>query len=478
MKLGTKILMGIASFALVGGVGVGLSSAIQPAAETKADDDPVVVSLTITITVTNYDGDTMQYPQLNYWYTGQAGTYLKNFVQDTDDSTKFTSSLSGIPENATFGCRVALWDNSSPYTERAYYYGASGAWLETTITDSGTLVCSGAVKTVAENSIGTFTYTPTPIYEINKYAVKAGTLDSVTVLDTDVIVSGNTYAVPEDFIIPGYNFGGWYTDEACTVAYAAQTVSSHLTLYGKYTLTADKYIYYVTGAAEATTNYIYSFGGTGQFGDWPGKRVTMVAIGEVHGVLSFNGNSPVYIYKIPFSSAASDTHIVLNVGSNASQTANMALSHQCGYTFTSGADGTDADMGAAIEFLLAAENKRNAVTASTGILAYSVCGISKGDATTLVSDYTGLSSDAQDYVKASYTYTYNGAYDGEHVPLETNISYKDIVAQLSAIAAGDGAGVVNASYASNDVIPMVITIMAIGLVVGCGIIILTKKKRA
>ncbi len=465
MKLGTKILMGIASFALVGGVGVGLSAAMQsPSLQAEALDTGWYLCGV-------FGGETNWNPVAKNNLTNSSGTvWVKTNLALSVNDQFGIKDQDGNQWQSSWG----LEQSSTEASVKAKFY--------THGSDAIKCVTAGIYNISFDTSNWHITITESAVssVDVTKYAVINGVKQGESI-GTDTIVEGSTYAVPSRINRTGYHFGGWYTDESCETLYTARTVNADLTLYAKYTtLVADKYIYYVTKAASATNDYIYSFGGDEQFGSWETKKVVDVTgVAEVHGVLSFNGESPVYIYKIPYSSAAEDTHVVLSASDPDSQTEDMALSHQCAYTFDNGVDGTNAHMGAAIEFLLAAETKRNAVKAVPGsILAYSVCGISKTDAIALVSAYTGLSPAAKVYVNKSYTYTYNGAYDGEHTPTETNISYEDIVAQLSAIAAGDGAGVVNASYASNDVIPMVITVMAIGLVVGCGIIILTKKKRA
>ncbi len=401
-----NVLSGLAVAALLGvGVAAGTTLANNTFKEVKADS---VLNMKIEITVTNYDSSTMQFPKLNYWYTGVSGTYLESFVQDTSDSTLFTASLSGVPSGAEFGCRVALWDNADPWTERAYYSGEDGAWFHLdSITASGTLVASGAVDTVSNNSIGTFSY--------------------------------NAYS-------------------------------------------EESYIYYVSGSESATENYIYSFGGDCQFGSWTGTKVVEVpGVSEVHGVLHFNGTVQ-NIYKIPYHKDANDTHVILNDGSN--QTANMTLSEGCAYTFESGKDGTNANMGLALDLLLAAEAKRNAVAADTEkkILKYSICGISASDAATLYNTYYALNYTAKDYVDATNVYTYNGAYDGTNVPSETMISYSDVMDQLKAIAVAGGQTVSGAFTIGSSVdetasVAITAVLASLGLATFAGLIYFSKKRK-
>ena len=315
---------------------------------------------------------------------------------------------------------------------------------------------------------------------VTKYGVYDGVKGSES-LGEDSVVSGDSYAVPDRINKTGYHFGGWYTDEACSISYSATTISADMNLYAKYTtLVADSYIYYVTGSETATTNYIYSFGGDFQFGGWKETKVVDVAdVAEVHGVLSFNGTSQL-IYKIPYSTTAGDTHIIIN--SDSAQSADMPLSAGCAYWFSVNQDGTDAAMGAALDLLLAAEAKRNAVTASGNILAYSICGISVADCASLYNTYYGLNETAKGYVDATTTYTYSGAYDGETVPTETAVSYGDIMNELRARALEGGqtvSGALKIGSSNGDTTMMVVlaSIAVIGVASFGGLIYFSRKNK-
>ena len=270
-------------------------------------------------------------------------------------------------------------------------------------------------------------------YTVTKHAVLDGVLETGNI-GTDVVPATDTYAVPSAIHRAGYHFGGWYTNQACTTAYTAGTLTANLDLYAKYTsLVDDTYIYYVTGSTSTTTNYVYTFGGDDQFGDWPGTKITDVpGVQEVHGVMSFQGTSQ-NIYKIPYATAASDTGIIIHTNSG-SQTVNMSLVSHSAYWFITDSsleDYHNDDAGAALDLLLNVEAKRNAVTASGNIAAYSICGISAADAASLYNTYYALSETIKTtYVDNSTTYTYDGA-DKEN---QTNVSFADIMQQLKAIA--------------------------------------------
>lgn len=61
---------------------------------------------------------------------------------------------------------------------------------------------------------------------------------------------------PDDPTKEGYNFGGWYTDEAFTTEYTfteSEKVTQALTLYAKWTKEAAKYYYYSPAVGSADT---------------------------------------------------------------------------------------------------------------------------------------------------------------------------------------------------------------------------------
>ncbi|MBO6285953.1 MAG: InlB B-repeat-containing protein [Bacilli bacterium] len=311
---------------------------------------------------------------------------------------------------------------------------------------------------------------------ITKYAVYDGVLDDETPLDTDDVEDGETYAIPGSILQTGYHFAGWFTNEACTAAYEATTITGNISLYAKYTtLVADKYIYYVSDKDSETSNNIYSFGGDKEFGDWPGTLVTGVAgETEVHGTLSFDGKSR-NIYRIPFASEAADTHIIFNGGGD--QTGDLPLAHKTAYWFESnGQIRADADAGSAIEFLLEAESIRNAVTKTGGAIAdYSICGISSSNASSLCAKYKALTAEAKAYVDAAETYTYLDKTATD----EGLVSYSDIMAQLALIAGVSLDSASSVQYMENkDPTALLIGSISVLSVAGIGLIAYSRKRRA
>ncbi len=325
----------------------------------------------------------------------------------------------------------------------------------------------GADVTIKKNTAVTVTVT--------KYAVLDGVLQAEAI-GSDVEEKDAVYAVPDGIHRAGYHFVGWYTNEACTDAYTAGALAANLNLYAKYTsLVADSYIYYVTGSEADTTNYIYTFGVDEQFGAWPGKAITAVAgVEDVHGVLAFQGTQQ-KVYKIPVTSTA-DTHVILHTNSG-TQTPNMTLTAGVAYWLSDEAD-ANAKAGLALDLLLKVEAARNAVVASEGILAYSVCGIAPAKAAELYNEYYAL-EDKDVYVDSTTTWTYNGSYSNP-APEEAQISYYDIMQQLKAIAVKGGQTVsgakVNTTVNSNNSMIIIVLVSSMSLIAISALFIIRRRR--
>lgn len=198
----------------------------------------------------------------------------------------------------------------------------------------------------------------------------------------------------------------------------------------------ETYIYYLSesnfGEGE-TPNNIYAYGGAEQFGAWPGTPIASIAT-EVtnHGVLRFdgvyNGDQSQYIYKIPvkIGSSTGDLKIIINY-LGTSKGSDQELVARSAYTWSS----RSSYKGAALDLLVEAEKVRNSVEASGDIKKYSVCGISKADASSLYEEYDDIESyEVKRYIDESYAYTY--AEDGS----ERNelVSYAKIMERIGIIA--------------------------------------------
>ena len=155
------------------------------------------------------------------------------------------------------------------------------------LTVSGSMVISGCT---AQNSNSYAMYVTTG-YPDARSSIEGGTFDGSVWLDHSssgkITVSGGTFkngvsgawtvtfdtdggtpepesqiranlpaTKPDDPTKEGYNFGGWYTDEAFTTEYTfteSEKVTQALTLYAKWTKEAAKYYYYspADGSADA-----------------------------------------------------------------------------------------------------------------------------------------------------------------------------------------------------------------------------------
>ena len=271
-------------------------------------------------------------------------------------------------------------------------------------------------------------------------------------------------------------------------------------LYGSYStgfLTMYKYesiisyIYYVTDSKDPSIDYIYAWSEDGEtlpFGAWPGKAIDKKghepepetsAGQEVTGnaILHFQNNEKL-IYKIPLTIGYPNGsyYFQLNNGSDSSKTENLKLVPGAAYWWTGGANVT---AGIALDFLIAAEAKRNAVAAAGDIKQFSICGISKGDATILVNDYNALDEDIRTtYIDSSTVYT----YDPSDKDSETMVSYRAVMEQLGKIAGVNVVGLSRVSYdlgssAFTSTIAVVIIATSITTAVCLAFVMIKKSKR-
>ena len=326
---------------------------------------------------------------------------------------------------------------------------------------------SGSWSTKQPVTFGTLDVGTT--YTVTKHGICDGNKGESWVIGSDIVESGGSYAVPARANLSGYHFGGWYTDDDCTVAYTASTIDADLDLYAKYTsLSKDSYIYYITDSSSATTNSIHSWGGDFEL---DGLITSVSGVQEVHGVTRFR-NTNYLIYKIPFSSEAGDTAFKFHYNNWAQESSEKTLVAGNAYQWGVGEIETDETAGGdALDFIFQLEAIRNAVTASGDIKAYSVCGISKANAQTLVSAYTGLSATAKSYVDASYTYTYKPTDDSQN----DNVTFAAIMVEITAIAnKPDSAHSMDISDTNNSLIIVVVSTLSL---VAISSFVLLRKKR-
>ena len=258
--------------------------------------------------------------------------------------------------------------------------------------------------------------------------------------------------------------------------YDEAEVSGHMVVQ-KQGPTTSTTIYYVTGEETTTANNVYTFGGTKQFGVWPGTPITSVpGVREItsNGVLHFNGDRGVRIYRIPVKMGYNgDTKIIINYNGSAQSTTKV-IRAGAGFYWD-----TDAsyDYGFALGLLDRIEEARNSVTAAGDIKDFSVCGISSSDATDFVNDYNDLSETARGYINNSSIYTYKRNGDAG----QEMVGYRYVMEELSEkanIALVDASRINPIFFAnanSNTVIIVVVTFSLVAIA-ALGVCLVIKKK--
>ncbi len=241
----------------------------------------------------------------------------------------------------------------------------------------------------------------------------------------------------------------------------------------KHSLT-DTYIYYVTDSGEASKDYIYSWGGSMQFGAFPGTKISDITEAKevTNGVLHFQGGSDKkLIYKIPLQAGypTGDNMFMFNNGTSEFKSDERAIMATATYWWTGPAN-IDATKG--LEFLLDAETIRNAA------IDYSVCNISSADARRIVDVYNSLSESIRTtYVDSSSTFTWTSIEMKDN----TLVSYKAIVERLALVSGVSVAGssLINLGNHPNfDVtVPSILAvIVVVGAIATATLIILKKRK--
>lgn len=251
------------------------------------------------------------------------------------------------------------------------------------------------------------------------------------------------------------------------IADATITIKKHSPL-------TDTYIYYVTNSGEATSDYIYSWGGSNQFGAFPGTKITEITeVKEVTGgVLHFQGGSDKkLIYKIPLQTGypTGDNMFMFNNGTSEYKSDERSIMATATYWWTGPAN-MEATSG--LEFLIEAERVRNAAK------DYSVCNISSTDAKKIVDAYNSLSESIRTiYIDSSSTFTWTSIEMKDN----TLVSYKAIVERLALVS---GVSVAGSSLINlgnhpnfNITVPSILAVIVVaGTITTATLIILKKRK--
>jgi len=264
----------------------------------------------------------------------------------------------------------------------------------------------------------------------------------------------------------------WYHQETGTFDFILG--NNTLSIY-KHSDAENTYIYYVLENNVATNDYIYTWGGSEQFGAWHGTKITEIeGVEEVsgNGVLHFEGSdTPKLIYKIPVKIGypVGDLGFKFNNGSDVSSSTEGELSAHAAYWFDAICN---QDAGAAIDFLVEAEEYRNSAE------DYSVCNVSKDNAAALVAKYNSLSESIRGYIDSSKVHTYTA----QDMSSEGLVSYKSVVERLGMIGevevVGSSIKLVSAPYTRNsNMTILIVTISAIVCTSTVAILFVVKKRK-
>ena len=243
----------------------------------------------------------------------------------------------------------------------------------------------------------------------------------------------------------------------------------------------SSYIYYVLENNVATGDYIYSWGGTKQFGDFPGTSIqdliTADKASEItgNGVLHFQGSeTPKLIYRIEITRGypTGDTTFMFNNGTSSHKSDERSIVLENAYWWTGPAN---SDAAEAIDFLVTAEAYRNGAT------DYSVCNVDEDSAKFIVGQYNALSQTQREtYVDTTTVYTWS---DPEHSGNKL-WSYRDVVIQLgkisnTAVVGSSSLGTIGnpTQIQNNDTVVAVTVIVAFVSISALAMLIVIKKRK-
>lgn len=190
----------------------------------------------------------------------------------------------------------------------------------------------------------------------------------------------------------------------------------------------DTWLYYVTESASATTDYIYSWGGSEQFGAFPGTSIaSLVTAGEAeemtgNGVVHFQGGETAkLIYKINISKGypTGDLMFMFDNGTSEYKSAERLIQNEHAYWWTGEAN---HDAAQAINFIYILESRRNAVADT------SICNIIEANATVIINAYNVFDESIREtYIDCTTIYTWaNKEKSGN-----TLVTVRAIVEQLA-----------------------------------------------
>ena len=240
----------------------------------------------------------------------------------------------------------------------------------------------------------------------------------------------------------------------------------------------ESYIYYVTASSEATSDYIYSWGGSEQFGAFPGTSIAALVLADEaeevtgNGVIHFQGgDTPKLIYKINvvIGYPNGDTMFMFNNGTGEYKSDERELKAENAYWWTGSAN-REASFG--LEFVIIVDSYRSSAE------DYSVCNISKESATFLVNLYNAQDDDIlQTYIDCSSIYTWKDSAMEE----ESLFSVKKIIEELGAIAEitpkGSSLALYQLEMNNNSALIIIISVAAVSTLAFTLLLVFKKKRK-
>lgn len=301
----------------------------------------------------------------------------------------------------------------------------------------------------------------TTTYTVNEYNVKDGVVDAEPFLTGE---RGENYQ-PEKNYIEGYLFGGFYTDEACTVLYKTP-ISAATNIYHKYTTVEIGYVY--VGSLGYDTYNVYTFGMGTDNGDWPGRAVSMDEFGTG---LTFNGNG---LLRVPYVKNGGDNMFIINgttTGGN-KQTADLKLVENAYYDSTKLATTNyagDIELG---KQAMVAHEISQAINSATD---NSICNIDAAIIEDLITSYDAL--EKTDVIDSSTIWTINhDKQEGDED--KVNYAMTDIVAQLRKLSTQSAGSNFFQRYSVNNSGSFIVIVIAATVVVSAlGIYLIIKRRK-
>ena len=239
----------------------------------------------------------------------------------------------------------------------------------------------------------------------------------------------------------------------------------------------ETWIYYVTDSASATTDYIYSWGGSEQFTAFPGTSIAdLVAADKAeemtgNGVVHFQGGETAkLIYKINISKGypTGDLMFMFNNGTSSYKSAERLIQNEHAYWWTGEAN---HDAAQAINFIEILESRRNAVADT------SICNIIEANATVIINAYNAFDAGIREtYIECTTIYTWA---DKEKTG-NTLVTVRDIMEQLAEKWNKPLAGTsstVNFGFQNNQTALVAIIIAVISASVAGAVALAILKKR-